>query len=112
MKLAFVILLDRFNDRDAPGQRGIEDIAASARAQAHAIPALDFSPRDLQAVHPVFIFEQVPLVLVHSASSLTGRIPRSTPWSFIMCSGGSDSVRSRIWRARSSPRRISCFSSS
>src|SRR6266568_4855447 len=44
--------------------------------------------------------------------SSTGRRLRMTPCSFINCSGERASVRSRISRARSSPCRISSFSSS
>src|ERR1700689_2017212 len=87
MKLSFVILLDRFNHRDAPCEREIEHIAARARAQTNAVSALQLSPRNFKALHSIFIFEQMPFVLVHSASSFAGRIPRNTPWSFILCSG-------------------------
>ena len=45
-------------------------------------------------------------------SSSTGRSPRITPCSFISCSAGKVSVRSSIWRARSSDWLISRFSSS
>ena len=47
-----------------------------------------------------FVFEHLPLPLVHRVSSRIGRRPRTAPCSFMNCSAGMASVRSRISRAR------------
>ncbi len=89
-----------------------EHVAALPRTQAHSISHLHFHAVDGQPVDLRLVFQQLPLPLVHGASSLSGRRPRTAPCSFMNCSTGMASVRSRIWRARSSDWRISRFSSS
>src|SRR5580765_1189792 len=112
MLIAFIVLLKSFNGGRLSGKRDIEHIAALARMQAHAVTCPDFCSRHYNVVDHCLVFQQLPFPLVHETSLSSGRRLRKMPCSFMSCSGGSDSVRSRIWRARSSESRISRFSSS
>ena len=73
-----------------------------ARTQPHAIADPYFGAGNRQVIDRRLVLEQLPFPLVHGVLSLSGRSPRTAPCSFMNCSAGMVSVRSRIWRARSS----------
>src|SRR5271155_388709 len=112
VQLALVILFDGFNGGDFAIEREIENVAAGVRPQPDAFAAPDRDAANLKRFERGFIFQRLEFPFVHGASLFTARKPRNAPWSFINCSGGRVSVRSRILRARSSDSRISRFSSS
>src|SRR5580698_2562430 len=102
MQLTFIILLDGLDDRNLSGQREIEDIATRAGTQPDTRPLLHLDARNGDALRRSFFLKKLKFPFVHR---------RSTPCIFMNCSTGIASVRSRIWRARSSPEAISSFSS-
>src|SRR5579863_4752993 len=100
--LALVILFNAFDSRGLSVEGDVHYIAARARMQAHAASRPHLNTGDIQVIDGGFLFEELPFPLVHCISSLSGRRFLSTPWSFINCSTGMLSVRSSIFRARSS----------
>src|SRR5262245_1726601 len=91
------------------------------RAHCRECPLLSWSQPDTIARPEVrledadvfqgsFLFQEAPFPFVHRFSPPNRRRLRTAPWSFINRSEESVSVLSSIWRARSSTRRISCFS--
>src|SRR5580704_8267878 len=110
--LPLIVLFDRFDGGNLSGERDVHHIAARARTQAHAASRRHLDSRNFQTIERRLLLEELPFPFVHWVSSLSGRKPRRAPCNFMNCSTGMVSVRSSIWRARSSDWLISRLSSS
>ena len=102
LQVAFEVLVDPLDHRGPAGQHDVEHVRPGARAQPHPAAAAQLDPVDHHGVG------RRPLELLPVAAHRSTRKPCSR----ISSSRDSDSVRSRIARARGSPARISAFSSS
>jgi hypothetical protein len=65
VKLPFVILFDRFNDRGPACQRHVENVRALARAQSDAIPDFHVSFPNPHSIERTFSLKKIPFPLVH-----------------------------------------------
>src|ERR1700678_2907784 len=108
--MIFEILLNGFNDRNLARQRHVENIRLLFGVYANRIAHPQLDAEDAHALRRCCSFlERIP-VPVHSVPPRISRSPRITPCAFSNASEDRPSVRSRIFRARGSPLRISCFS--
>ena len=68
MRLAFVVLFDALDCGDLPMQRDIENVSALVRKETDAVSRPHFDAGDQEMIDECFVFEQLPLPLVHRAS--------------------------------------------
>src|SRR5262245_3677393 len=110
MDLVFVVLLDGFDGACSACELTVENVPAFSWPQPDTIAWPEVRLEDADVFQGNFLFQKAPFPFVHRLAPPNRRWPRTAPWSFINRSGESVSVLSSIWRARSSTRRISCFS--
>src|SRR5262245_22869322 len=110
MDSVFIVLLDGFDGAGSACQLTVENVPAFSWPQPDTIAWPEVCLEDADVFQGSFLFQAPPFPIVHHFAPSNRRRLRTAPWSFINRSGESVSVLSRIWRARSSTRRISCFS--
>src|SRR5271155_5325534 len=102
MKFALIVLFNGLDHRGLAGESDIHDVSPLTGTEPDAVAGLHFDAPNGERARGSLVFEEAPLPFIHFFSSSAGRKPRKTPCSFMKCSCGMVSVRSRIWRARES----------
>src|ERR1700722_5967118 len=72
MKVAVVVLLNRFDGGCLTGKCNVHYVAAGPRTQPYAAAWSNFDARDPQVLQRLFRFQKLPFPFVHGISSRAG----------------------------------------